>query len=126
MRIIINVIFCRGSPVGNHVLLRMYVSPGQLLCVHDLLPCMRFTGAGGKAQVLCVVAVHRSFVTCSIWCVSIVIDVCFVCKPAVQREPRGPSHLAAEPLLQSDGGGGQQAQPRHAESQDDHGESRLC
>lgn len=40
---------------------------------------------------------------------------------AVPWESGGPSDLAAEPLFQSDGGGGQQTQPCNPASQNDHG-----
>ena len=127
MRIISSVTFGRGSPVGDHVLLRVHVCPGQLLCVHDLLPCVRVPGAGGKASIL---RGGRPWIDphgfCAV-CVSVCVDGhCCGCKLAVEREPGGPSHLAAEPLQQGDGGGGQQAQPRDPEGQDDHGKRSSC
>lgn len=39
----------RCAAVGNHVLLWLHVCLGQLLCVHDFLPCMCLTGAGGES-----------------------------------------------------------------------------
>ena len=42
----------RCAAAGNHVLLRLHVGPGQLLCVHDFLPCVCLPGAGGKGAVL--------------------------------------------------------------------------
>lgn len=50
---------------------------------------------------------------------------CCFCSVVVTREPGGPPHLAPEPLFQSDGGGGQQTQPRHPESENDHGAALL-
>lgn len=43
-----SLIFSRCATVGNHVLLWLHVCLGQLLCVYDLLPCMRLTGTGGE------------------------------------------------------------------------------
>lgn len=44
------------------------------------------------------------------------------CPTVVPWESGRPPNLAAEPLLQSNGGGGgQQTQPRNAESENDHG-----
>lgn len=42
----------RCAAAGNHVLLRLHVRLGQLLCVHDLLPRLRLPGAGGEDSVL--------------------------------------------------------------------------
>lgn len=85
----------------------LYVCPSQLLCLHDLLPCMCLTGAGGKMVVAMMWMVYV--------CLCVLVDAVLMCLnvfhvcQAVQRESRGPSYLAAEPLLQSDGGrGGQQ------------------
>lgn len=38
----------RCSAAGDHVRLWMHVSFSQLLCVHDILPCVCVFGAGGK------------------------------------------------------------------------------
>lgn len=41
-------LFSRCASAGNHVLLWLHVCLGQLLCVYDLLPCLRLAGAGGE------------------------------------------------------------------------------
>lgn len=110
----------RCAAVGDHVLLWLHVCLGQLLCVHDFLPCMCVTGAGGKATVLHFMCV-RVCVLMSFW-----LMCCVLARIVVPGESGGPSYLAAEPLLQSDGGGGgQQTQPCNPESQNDHGNTSL-
>lgn len=47
LRVTFSPIFSRCATVGNHVLLWLHVRLGQLLCVYDLLPCMRLTGTRG-------------------------------------------------------------------------------
>lgn len=42
------LLFSRSASVGDHVLFWLYVRPGQLLCLHDLLPCVCLPGPGGK------------------------------------------------------------------------------
>jgi hypothetical protein len=39
----------RRPPAGDHVLLRLHVSVGQLLCVHDILPGLCVAGPRGEA-----------------------------------------------------------------------------
>lgn len=91
-------IFSRCAAIGNHVLLWLHVRLGQLLCVYDLLPCLRLTGAGGESAAfllnlstnVCIIHLDRP---------------CF-CSIVVTRESGGPPNLAPGPLFQSDGGGG--------------------
>lgn len=46
-------VFCvfRSAAAGDHVLFRLHVGPGQLLCIHDLLPGLRLAGAGGEFEL---------------------------------------------------------------------------
>lgn len=73
----------------------------------------------------------QCFIVCMCVCnvcinVSLIDRVVFA-HVVVPRESGGPSYLAAEPLLQSDGGGGgQQTQPCNPESQNDHGNTPVC
>lgn len=91
-------IFSRCAAIGNHVLLWLHVRLGQLLCVYDLLPCLRLTGAGGKSAAFLL---NLSTNVCIIY-----LDRPCFCSIVVTRESGGPSNLAPGPLFQSDGGGG--------------------
>lgn len=52
----VSPIFSRCATVGNHVLLWLHVCLGQLLCVYDLLPCMRLTGTGGERPAFLLIS----------------------------------------------------------------------
>lgn len=45
-------LFSRCASAGNHVLLRLHVCVGQLLCVYDLLPRLRLAGPGGEGAII--------------------------------------------------------------------------
>lgn len=108
-------VFFRCATVGNHVLLWLHVCLGQLLCVHDFLPSVCLTGAGGMGAAFHFICLYVS--------VNVrLFDRDVFAFVVVPWESGGPSYLAAEPLFQSDGGGGgQQTQPCNTESQNDHG-----
>lgn len=120
--------FCasRCASAGDHVLFRLHVSSGQLLCVHDVLPGLCVAGVGGQcfsAVCLLIKMIYISHINPSVSkheAYSLTL-----CPPAVPREPWGTSHLAAQSLRSGSGGRrGKQTQPRHSKSQNDHGESR--
>ena len=105
----------RGASAGDHVLLRLPLRSGQLLCLHDILPRLRLSGPGGECFRRILSALTH-VLGVLIWA-----DPAFP-PPAVPGEPGRTPHLAAEPLRPSSGGGGgQQAQPRYPESEDDYG-----
>ena len=122
------LLLSRCASVRDHVLFWLYVCPGQLLCLYDLLPCVRLPRPGGKTH-------YDIFESCSLDCmwkwaadISRWISVClcvFVCT-AVQGESWGTSNLATEPLRPCAGWrGGQQTQSCDPEGENHHGE-KLC
>lgn len=109
--------FFRCASVRDHVLFWLYVSPGQLLCLHDLLPGVCLPGSGGKTDAKTFKRLQTLIRSTS--------DP-FVCprgRKALKRESRGPPNLAAQPVCPRAGRGrGQQAQPCDSEGENHHGE----
>lgn len=71
-------IYFRCPAARNHVLLRLHVCLGQLLCVYDLLPSMCLFGAGGERAV---------FFNCICWCVFVCANITLIENaPQLSRE----------------------------------------